>query len=70
MKKHKKKIPERRVEGGELFDRVLDEKFVLTEKACSIFVRQICDALEFIHERNIIHLDLKVRRQSLAWNIW
>lgn len=57
-----------RVEGGELFDRVLDEKFVLTEKACSIFMRQICDAMEYIHEHNIIHLDLKVSLFKLQFN--
>lgn len=50
-----------RIEGGELFDRVLDDKFILTEKACSIFMRQICEAMDYIHEHNIIHLDLKVR---------
>ena len=48
-----------RIEGGELFDRVLDDKFILTEKACSIFMRQICEAMEYIHDQNIIHLDLK-----------
>ncbi|XP_055596395.1 probable serine/threonine-protein kinase pXi isoform X5 [Uranotaenia lowii] len=47
------------VEGGELFDRVLEEKFILTEKACSIFMRQICDAMAYIHGNNIVHLDLK-----------
>jgi len=47
------------VDGGELFDRVLDDTFLLTEKACSIFVRQICEAMDYIHQNNIIHLDLK-----------
>lgn len=47
------------IDGGELFDRVLDDKFILTEKACSIFMRQICEAMDYIHEHNIIHLDLK-----------
>ncbi|XP_058116826.1 probable serine/threonine-protein kinase pXi [Anopheles ziemanni] len=47
------------VEGGELFDRVLDDKFILTERACSIFMRQICDAVAYIHGNNIIHLDMK-----------
>ncbi|XP_058457532.1 probable serine/threonine-protein kinase MARK-C isoform X2 [Malaya genurostris] len=47
------------VEGGELFDRVLDEKFILTERACAIFMRQICEAIAYIHENNIVHLDLK-----------
>ncbi|CAO1383269.1 unnamed protein product [Diamesa tonsa] len=47
------------IDGGELFDRVLDDKFILTEKACAIFMRQICDAMDFIHANRIIHLDLK-----------
>lgn len=47
------------VQGGELFDRVIDDDFVLTEKACSVFVRQVCQAVEFVHRNNILHLDLK-----------
>lgn len=47
------------VQGGELFERVIKEDYFLTEKACTIFVRQICEAIEFIHSKNIIHLDLK-----------
>lgn len=48
------------IEGGELFERVIDDDFVLTEKACSIFVRQICEGLDYIHSKSIIHLDMKV----------
>lgn len=47
------------VDGGELFDRVIDDDFVLTERACAVFVRQVCQAMEFVHRNNIIHLDLK-----------
>ncbi|KAK7071841.1 hypothetical protein SK128_028394, partial [Halocaridina rubra] len=47
------------VDGGELFERVIDDDFVLTEKACTIFVRQICEGVEFIHSKNILHLDMK-----------
>lgn len=47
------------VEGGELFDRVIDDDFVLTEKVCTVFVRQVCEAMQFIHRNNILHLDLK-----------
>ena len=59
MFKNKLFLFSRRIDGGELFDRVLDDKFILTEKACSIFMRQICDAMEFIHANRIIHLYLK-----------
>lgn len=48
-----------RVEGGELFDRVVDDEFVLTERVCIVFIRQVCEAMEFIHRNNILHLDLK-----------
>lgn len=47
------------IEGGELFDRVIDDEFVLTEKTCTILVRQLCQAMEFVHSNNILHLDLK-----------
>jgi myosin-light-chain kinase len=48
------------IEGGELFERVIDDDFVLTEKACTIFMRQICEGVEYIHSQNILHLDMKV----------
>lgn len=31
----------------------------MTERACIVFVRQICEALEFVHRNHIVHLDLK-----------
>jgi serine/threonine protein kinase len=49
-----------RIQGGELFERVIDDDFILTERACAVFMRQICEGIEFIHSRNIIHLDMKV----------
>ncbi|KRT78962.1 protein kinase, partial [Oryctes borbonicus] len=48
-----------RIEGGELFERVIDDDFVLTEKACTVFMRQICEGVDFIHKQNILHLDMK-----------
>ncbi|XP_049268269.1 LOW QUALITY PROTEIN: myosin light chain kinase, smooth muscle-like [Rhipicephalus sanguineus] len=47
------------IEGGELFERVIDDDFVLTEKACAIFVRQICEGVDYMHSKNILHLDMK-----------
>lgn len=55
-----------RIEGGELFERVIDDDFVLTEKSCTIFMRQICEGIQFIHQQHILHLDLKVRRRGTA----
>ena len=46
--------------GGELFDRVISEDFLLTEKACLCFIRQICEGIEYMHACKIIHLDMKV----------
>ena len=46
--------------GGELFDRVIQEEFVLSEKACCIFTKQILEGVSYIHRQGIIHLDLKV----------
>ncbi|GAB1600033.1 myosin light chain kinase, smooth muscle-like [Argonauta hians] len=47
------------VSGGELFERVINEDFYLTERACVAFLRQICEGVEFIHSKNILHLDMK-----------
>jgi hypothetical protein len=46
--------------GGELFDRVIEDEFVLSELACCIFMKQILEGVNYIHTHNIIHLDLKV----------
>ncbi|XP_076346098.1 myosin light chain kinase, smooth muscle-like isoform X2 [Tachypleus tridentatus] len=48
-----------RIEGGELFERVIDDDFVLTEKVCIIFMKQICEGIEYMHSQNILHLDMK-----------
>lgn len=53
-----------RIEGGELFERVIDDDFVLTERACAIFMRQICEGIQFIHLQHVLHLDMKVKTSS------
>ena len=46
--------------GGELFDRVIEDEFVLTEKACIAFMKQILEGVAYMHSEQVIHLDLKV----------
>ena len=48
------------LDGGELFERVADEDFNLTESDCCLFMRQICRGVQYLHDTNIVHLDLKV----------
>ncbi len=49
-----------RISGGELFERVIDDDFILTERLCELYTMQICEGVNFMHSCNIIHLDMKV----------
>lgn len=61
-----------RVSGGELFDRIVEKGFY-TERDASALIRQILDAVKYLHDRGIVHRDLKVSRRthsgagSLLW---
>ena len=46
-------------EGGELFDRIVSNKYKITEKLASKLVGKMLEAIKFLHERNIVHRDLK-----------
>ena len=45
--------------GGD-FQSVLDEDMVPFEQDVQGFLKQILDALSFIHQKDIAHLDIKV----------
>ncbi|XP_063056716.1 myosin light chain kinase 2, skeletal/cardiac muscle-like isoform X2 [Engraulis encrasicolus] len=47
------------VEGGELFDRIIDDSCNLTELDTVLFIRQISEGLQYMHRMYILHLDLK-----------
>ncbi|XP_006170519.1 myosin light chain kinase 3 isoform X2 [Tupaia chinensis] len=47
------------VDGGELFDRITDEKYHLTELDVVLFTKQICEGVHHLHQHYILHLDLK-----------
>ena len=48
-----------RVTGGELFDRIV-EKGSYTEKDASSLIKQVLEAVDYMHERGVVHRDLKV----------
>lgn len=48
-----------RVSGGELFDRIVEKGFY-TERDASTLIRQILDAVRYLHDMGIVHRDLKV----------
>jgi len=47
------------VGGRELFERIISDDYMLTERECVHFMRQICDAVCYIHAQHVLHLDLK-----------
>ncbi|KAL7881804.1 hypothetical protein AOLI_G00086520 [Acnodon oligacanthus] len=47
------------ISGGELFERIIDEDFELTEREVIKYMLQIVDGVSFIHTKGIVHLDLK-----------
>ncbi|KAF6217245.1 hypothetical protein GE061_001599 [Apolygus lucorum] len=46
------------VTGGELFDRIV-EKGSYTEKDASDLIRQVLEAVNYMHEQGVVHRDLK-----------
>lgn len=50
-----------RVSGGELFDRIVEKGFY-TEMDASRLIRQVLDAVNYLHSMGIVHRDLKVQQ--------
>ncbi|XP_067934437.1 twitchin-like [Watersipora subatra] len=45
--------------GGELFDRIADDNYKMSEAEVIKYMRQVVAALKHMHENNIVHLDIK-----------
>ena len=45
--------------GGELFDRIV-EKGSYTEQDASNLIRQVLQAVDYLHDKGVVHRDLKV----------
>ena len=56
--------------GGDLFERVAAPEYKLTEEKVQIFMRQIIQGLEYIHELNIVHLDIKPYNILFSDKVW
>ncbi len=58
--------PISRVNGGELFDKIV-ERGAYSEKDASKLIREILDALAYLHKNGVVHRDLKVSNSQ--WDL-
>ena len=42
--------------GGELFEKITADGYIMSEAEVINYMRQICEGVKHMHERNIIHL--------------
>lgn len=45
--------------GGELFDKIADPNYRMTEPEAKRYIKQILEGLQHMHDNNIVHLDIK-----------
>jgi calcium-dependent protein kinase len=54
-------------QGGDLFDKIIKDGITFSEKMASQIIGNILDAVDYLHERNICHRDLKVSELNAGW---
>uniref|UniRef100_A0A158Q7F2 Myosin light chain kinase, smooth muscle n=1 Tax=Elaeophora elaphi TaxID=1147741 RepID=A0A158Q7F2_9BILA len=47
------------ISGGDLHDKIIDDKALMSEDEARTFIRQILQGVQHMHNKNIAHLDLK-----------
>jgi serine/threonine protein kinase len=45
--------------GGELFEKISQSNFKMTEYEAKRYIRQLCEGLKHMHENSIVHLNIK-----------
>ena len=53
--------------GGELFERITAEGYTMSEAEVINYMRQICEGVKHMHERNIIHLGKLLKNSNFQW---
>jgi len=53
------------MEGGELYDEIIRRKS-FTEGDASYIMRQLVEALDYLHQQGIVHRDLKLENLLLV----
>lgn len=48
------------VSGGELFEKIMEDDSLMSEEEVRDYMHQILLGVQHMHQRNIVHLDLKV----------
>ncbi|CAG9530815.1 unnamed protein product [Cercopithifilaria johnstoni] len=47
------------ISGGDLHDKIIDDNALMSEDEARTFIRQILQGVQYMHNKNIVHLDLK-----------
>lgn len=57
--------------GGELFEKITEEGYTMSEAEVINYMRQVCEGVKHMHERNIIHLGESARfAPSPRWTLF